>query len=137
MQKCSDIKDHAKQAKQRLSSGYWNEVKNCRQQYIQNHYQEGDNIEQLNYMFQKRVKEEIYSKQHPESSDEKLYKKVVKLLSENEYVLNPIIRLIDHEEFDCLSDVAKQNYLYELTEKYNQMKQRFEQEQKSKAGIYG
>ena len=132
-EKCLKIREYAKRAKQRLRNGYWNKIKNSKEKYIKEHYQEGDNIENLSYMFQKMVEEEIESVSKPKTKDDLLYKKVTKLLSENEYVLNPIMRLIDHEVYDNLSEVAKQNYIYELTDKYNEMKQRFERERKSRA----
>ena len=84
-------------------------------------------------MFQKIVEKEINSVSKPKTKDDEFYKKVSKLLSENEFVLNPIMRLIDHDVYDKLSDVAKQNYIYELTDKYNEMKKRYEEEKKSKA----
>ena len=84
-------------------------------------------------MFQQIIAREIHDSIKPKTKEDEFYKKVVKLLSENEYVLNPIMRLIDHDVYDGLSEVAKQNYIYELTDKYNEMKQRYEEEKKSKA----
>ena len=133
VQKCIKIREYAKQAKKRLKSGYWNKVEVDRQKYIDKYYQEGDDVEQLNFMFQQIIAREINAVSKPRTKEDEFYKKVVKLLSENEYVLNPIMRLIDHDIYDNLSDVAKQNYIYELTDKYNEMKQRYEDEQKSKA----
>ena len=132
-QKCLKIREYAKKARERLRSGYWNRVEQDRINYIKKYYQEGDNIEQLSYMFQKIVEKEINSVSKPKTKDDEFYKKVSKLLSENEFVLNPIMRLIDHDVYDKLSDVAKQNYIYELTDKYNEMKKRYEEEKKSKA----
>ena len=84
-------------------------------------------------MFQQIVAREINTVKKPKTKEDEFYKKVAKLLTENEYVLNPIMRLIDHDVYDNLSEQAKQNYIYELTEKYNKMKERFEEEKKSKA----
>ena len=128
---CVSIRECAKKAKQRLSSGFWNTVELNRIKYIKEHYHSGDNISQLNYMFQKIVEDEVYGTKKVDKEEEKFYKKVKKLLTENEYVLNPIIKLIDHEVYDGLSDIAKQNYIYELTDKYNKMKEKIEQEQKN------
>ena len=137
VQKCMKIREYAKKAKQRLRSGYWEQVEKDKRNYIEKYYQEGDDIKQFNYMFQKMVEKEIYSVSKPKTKEDEFYKKVVKLLTENEYVLNPIMRLIDHSVYDNLSEVAKQNYIYELTDKYNEMKQRFDEERKSKAVFHG
>lgn len=133
MQKCLKIREYAKKAKQRLRSGYWNQIEKDRINYIKKYYQEGDDINQLSYMFQRMVEKEINAVSKPKTKEDEFYKKVVKLLNENEYVLNPIMRLIDHDVYDNLSEIAKQNYIYELTDKYNKMKERYEEEQKSKA----
>lgn len=125
------FKDYAKRAKNRLAGGYWQEVKLDQQKFLKEREGSGD-IENLKQMYQKRIQKEIYSTHHENPEDEKFYKKVAKLLSENEYVLNPIMRLINHNEFDNLSDGAKQNYIFKLTDKYNEMKRRYEREQKEK-----
>lgn len=127
------LKDCAKQAKERLSGGYWETVRKDKENFLEEHKQYGeDNITNLENMYQKRIQKEIFSLTTLNDKDEALYRKVSKLLSENSCVLNPIMQLIDHEEFDKLSEKAKQNYIFELTDKYNEMKHRFEKEQKER-----
>ena len=126
-----ELKEYAKRAKERLIGGYWDRVKEEKIEYLEKYYHKGDNINQFNYMFQKKIEDEVYS-EHKNESEDKLYKKVKKLLSENEFVLNPIMQLIDHDEYDNLSDEAKKNYIYTLTDRYNELKEKYEKEQKSK-----
>jgi len=126
-----ELKEYAKRAKERLTNGYWDRVREEKIEYLEKYYHKGDNINQFNYMFQKKIEDEVYSEQKSKNED-KLYKKVVKLLSENEFVLNPIMQLIDHEEYDKLSDEAKKNYIYALTDRYNELKEKYEKEQKTK-----
>ena len=40
------------------------------------------------------------------------------------------MQLIDHEVNDKLDDNAKQNYIFELTDKYNELKHRYDLEYK-------
>ncbi|MBR1925273.1 MAG: hypothetical protein IJ837_00255 [Clostridia bacterium] len=126
-----ELKEYAKRAKERLTNGYWDKVREEKIEYLEKYYHKGDNINQFNYMFQKKIEDEVYSEQKSKNED-KLYKKVVKLLSENEFVLNPIMQLIDHDEYDKLSDEAKKNYIYALTDRYNELKEKYEKEQKTK-----
>ena len=74
------------------------------------------------------MERELFSLPKIDSAEQKLYEKVVKLLTENEYVLNPITQLIDHSQYDKLDERAKQQYIFELAEKYNELKEKFENE---------
>jgi len=125
------FKDCAKQAKKRLASGYWENIRRDRAKFLEEHYSSGGNISQLKHMYQKKVERDLFNSSEPNSTDEKLYKKVVQLLSENEYVLNPIKQLIDHSEYDKLDERNKQLYIFQLTDKYNELKEKFESEHRS------
>ena len=60
--------------------------------------------------------------------DEKLYCKVKEILSENEDTINPIGKLVDKTKFNNLSENDKERYIFNLAEKYREMKKRFERE---------
>ncbi len=117
----------AKQAKKRLGSGYWQQMKQERNLYFEQNNAQPCNIVSLNETFKRRIEREI-RQQTEEDPDAILYKKVCKLLSENEYVLNPIAQLVDHEVYDKLDDSAKQNYMFRLADKYRKLKERYEKE---------
>ncbi len=123
------LKEYAKQARKRLMTGYWENISKDRANFLKSHYSNNDNISQLKSMFKRKVEREIFGAPN-NSPDEQLYAKVVNLLSQNEYVLNPIMQLIDHEVYDKLDDNGKQNYIFELTDKYNELKHRFDIEYK-------
>jgi len=127
----NSLKDYAKQAKKRLASGYWENIRQDRAKFLEEHFSSGSNISQLKHMYQKKVERDLFSDSQPSSEDEKLYKKVSQLLSENEYVLNPITQLIDHSEYDKLDEREKQSYIFKLTDKYNELKEKFENEHRS------
>ena len=126
------LKDYAKLAKKRMASGYWGRVREEVNTYIENNQEESP--EKIKEMYSKRLMRELYLTDTFDK-DADLYKKVCKLLSQDGYVLNPISQLIDHAEFDRLDDIAKQTYLIKLTDKYNELRERYEKEKNSK--IYG
>ncbi len=119
------IKTYAKKAKERLTSGYWDKIRKERDEYIRNNSNE--NVQDILDLYSRRLMREIYSSD-TNTYDAELYKKVCKLLSNNEFTLNPIGQLIDHSEYDSLDYTAKQNYILKLTDKYNEMRERYERE---------
>lgn len=83
-----------------------------------------------NYNRQKSVFEQVsYSKVCFNENEMQLYNKVCKLLSSDEIVINPIQELIDRKYYNTLTLDAKQKYIFDLSEKYKQMKIRYETEQ--------
>ena len=125
--KTVSIKSTAKQAKHRLISGYWNDIRQKREDYFN----------KINYIdrekLQKTYSNRIERKLKEENSadpDALLYKKVCKLQAQDTFVLNPISQLINHDEYDKLTDSEKQIYLMRLTKKYNQLLERYNEEQK-------
>lgn len=121
------IKSTAKQAKQRLVSGYWNDIRQKRNEYF-------DKIdyfdkEKLQRSYTNRLERQIKN-QTSADPDAVLYKKVCKLQAQDTFVLNPISQLINHEEYDKLPDSEKQIYLMRLTKKYNELLDRYNDEQK-------
>ena len=69
------------------------------------------------------IKSKIISKE-----DSKLYQKVSEMLEENCDISNPIARLIDYKVYNKLEDSAKERYLFDLVNKYNLYKTKYEQE---------
>ncbi len=60
--------------------------------------------------------------------DEVLYNKVKQLLNEDEEVLNPIARLMDHRYYSSLSPTQKERYFFYLVDKYKLYKTEIEQD---------
>lgn len=67
--------------------------------------------------------------------DQELYEKVKQILSSDEIVINPIKELIDAKYYKTLSLEAKQKYIFDLSEKYKEMKLRFERETNQFANV--
>ncbi len=127
----NSLKSYARQAKKRLASGYWQQVQEDRTRFLTENISRGENEKNLKHMYQKRLEREIFSLPSGDE-DEKFYRRVCLLLSSNECVLNPIKQLIDHSEYDSLDEQARQIYLFKLTDKYNEMRQRWEREVNNK-----
>lgn len=82
-----------------------------------------------NYNKEKSIFEQIpYAKVCFNSHEQDLYEKVCKLLEKDEIVINPIQELIDKKYYNSLSNEAKQKYIFELSEKYKVMKDRYNME---------
>lgn len=81
-----------------------------------------------NYNKEKSIFEQVpYIKAYSEHEQE-LYNKVCKLLGSDNIVINPIKELIDSKYYNTLSLEGKQRYIFDLSEKYKEMKARYERE---------
>lgn len=60
--------------------------------------------------------------------DQALYNKVCKILEEDRIIINPINELIDKKYYDSLSLESKQRYILDLSDKYREMKERYDRE---------
>ena len=123
------IKAVAKKAKHRLISGYWDKLREEREEYIKNNASE--NEQKIRELYARRLMRDIYADASNEQDNE-LYRKVCKLLNQNTFTLNPISQLIDHNEYDTMDKTARQNYIIKLTDKYNEMRERYEKERQTK-----
>ena len=64
--------------------------------------------------------------------DEIFNKKVLDLLNNNPNTTSPLADLIDIEKYKNLTEIEKQNYILNLSEKYVKIRQEFEQKQATK-----
>ena len=129
------FKELARRARSRMKNGYWQGEKTVRQTVMCGGVSQGASVERINELYAKKLKRELYSTSNKPDPDEALYKKVCKLLDENEYVLNPIKHLIEHNSYDQLDGLAKQNYIFKLADKYNLLKERYMEEKALKKNI--
>ena len=56
---------------------------------------------------------------------QKFESKVIELLSKNEDCINPLKELSDSKMLKDMSDTEKQRYIFELSEKYNQVREKY------------
>lgn len=64
--------------------------------------------------------------------EEEMYAKVRAMLSENECVIDPIGRLMDHDAYREMSPSAKMRYVLELSKIYVRLKERYYREKSRK-----
>lgn len=69
-----------------------------------------------------------YAKLAYSDKDQALYLKVCKMLDEDRIIINPINELIDKKYYNTLSIESKQRYILDLSDKYRQMKERYDRE---------
>ena len=82
-----------------------------------------------NFNKEKSIFEQIpYAKACFGVQDKILYDKVCKLLEREDVVVNPIRELVDYKYYNSLSLEARQKYIFDLSEKYKIMKDRYEKE---------
>jgi len=67
--------------------------------------------------------------------EQELYERVCKILDSETVVINPIQELVDHKYYNSLSIEAKQKYIFDLSEKYKQMKERYLHERQNLANV--
>ena len=125
METQKSLKQYAREAKQRLKSGFW-------QRYHENLRIELEKAKEAGYS-ESKIKE--YYVEHisdtiknTKEEDEQFYKKVKKLLDEEGEISNAIGRLTDTEVYDKLSYEEKQAYTLRLSEQYVKARERYERE---------
>lgn len=122
-----DIKLLAKEAKQRMKSGFWEENKE-KIGYIKSKAKsEGIESSKIVRYYQTNVIREIKPKK---DENEKFYKKVKAILDSVGEVSDIIKRLIDTEVYNSLPYDRKQKYVMELSQKYREALVRYKREKK-------
>ena len=87
-----------------------------------------------NYNKERSVFEQVpYARACFSVKEQELYSKVCKILSRDEVVINPIKELMDNKYYNSLSLEGKQRYMIDLSEKYKEMKSRYQREQEEYA----
>ncbi len=117
------LKALAKEAKQRMKRGFWQECETKLEEERSNAKQQGINESKLSRYMKEKVEESIRG----ETPDEFYLKVRALLLSEGE-VSDAIGRLTDRAYYDTLSYSEKQRYNLELSEKYLRALERFKRE---------
>ena len=120
------LKDYAKEAKARMKSGFWQEIKEQRKRDVEFAASQGKNTDVVFKEYREILTRKIY--ENTTDEDELLYQKVCELLSQNKVITNPIGLLADEQKMSEMSGQAKQNYIFELSKKFKEMKDRYYKE---------
>ncbi len=127
MQAEKDIKQLAKEAKQRLKSGFWSKYREDVQRSADVAKNDG---------IAKSVVVDYYQTQNRStakksiSEKETFYLKVKNILDTQGEVSNILSLLIDYSVYDSLSYDGKQRYMLDLSNKYLQCLERYRMEKK-------
>ena len=129
-----ELKKSAMLAKQRLRMGYWQQLKEERERVLSKMGDSEANKRLVSEAQRARLIRDTASiiNRAQAGEDEKLYERVCRILDEDEDVINPIGRLIEHDEYDSLDDGGRQKYILELSKKYRELKERYYAERLSK-----
>ena len=120
------FKQYAKQAKERMKNGFWENAKANLQQEKQVAATMGLNERKVAEVEHKKLHRQIYD-YDGFCQDEVFFERVVEILTSKETVLNPIMRLADKQYMEKLSPTEKQQYISKLALKYSQAVEKYNQ----------
>lgn len=129
MSELKSFKTLAKEAKLRFKKGYWKEYDENKESTVARAKEKGYSEDEANKIYIQQVKRDIKVKFDNKTEDDILYEKVFEILSSDEVITNPIKRLVDDIVFNSLLESEKQTYILKLTNKFNELKLRYEKEQ--------
>ncbi|MBO5714194.1 MAG: hypothetical protein J6R83_02085 [Clostridia bacterium] len=119
------LKQYAKEAKQRLKSGFWQQYKSNLDRKIEQAESTGVSASKVKEYYSQRVYDNI---KKPDEDDETFYQKVKKILDEEGEISNAIGRLTDKSLYDNLPYDEKQRYSLKLSERYLKAVERYKKE---------
>ena len=119
------FKQYAKEAKQRMKSGFWQEYRENLEREVVRAEEAGMAPSKfIEYYMRKTERALLYG----DDEDERFYRKVKKILDEEGEVADVIGRLTDKDEFAALNYEQKQRYTLELSQKYCRALERYAKE---------
>lgn len=129
MQEGKTIKDIAREAKQRMKSGFWQNYKKDIKNYELLADSNGVERSKVVEFYSDKIKGELSG---VDSENEKFYSKVKQILDEMGEVPDIIGRLTDRNVFNTLNYEEKQRYTLNLSEKYLTALKRYKKEKELK-----
>ena len=115
----STFKEYAKRAKERMKSGFWEQAKQNIQTEKQVAATLGLNTRKVGEEERRKLERQIYD-YDGFCEEQEFYAKVEQMLSSNEIVSNPIMRLADQEYMSKLSPAERQSYISKIATKYRE-----------------
>ena len=125
MNEGKSLKQYAKEAKQRLKTGFWQRYNKNLTEDIKKAQDNGVSISKVKEYYAERVLNDI---KRGEDLEEEFYKKVKTLLDTEGEVSDALGRLTDKDYFNSLSYEEKQRYTLDLSEKYVRAIERYKKE---------
>lgn len=125
MEERKTLKQYAKEAKQRLKNGFWQNYRKDLDEKIERASEAGVAPSKVKEYYTYVVSENIKSRKDDE---DEFYYKVKKILDEEGEISDAIGRLTDKKEFENLSYAEKQKYTLTLSERYLKAVERYNKE---------
>ncbi len=120
----TSFKQYAKQAKERMKNGFWENAK----QTLEKEKQVAATLGVSECVAVEEQKRKLFCQIYNKtafSEEEEFYQKVVEILQSEETVLNPIMRLADKSVLQTLSPTEKQTYLAKVAQRYREAVERY------------
>lgn len=126
----SELKKRALLAKQRMKMGYWQELTRQREAMLNKAGNNSTNLQTIKEVQRAEIIRDanVIINNPIINRDECLYNKVKEILDEDEFVSNPIGRLVEKERMMEMDDAARQKYILDLSQKYRELKERYYKE---------
>ncbi len=121
----STLKSLAKEAKDRIKSGYWQKSIQEKNESIQNAANKGINTSTVVRYYREKVISDLKNKN---TEEEIFYQKVKEILDAHGEVSDILGRLTDKEYLNSLSYEQRQRYLLSLSENYRKALVRYKKE---------
>jgi len=120
-----NFKEYCKKAKNRFKNGYWSNFSKLKEQKIIEAKNTGKSEEEVVKKLTRIVKSEVRVQSFGVTNEDELYKKVVEILSSDEIILNPIMRLVDESYYETLTENEKQGYILELSQTFERLRNKY------------
>ena len=120
----STLKEYARQAKERMKNGFWEQVKQNIQTEQQVAATLGLNAVKVGEEQKRKLQRQIYD-YDGFCEEQEFYAKVEEMLNSCEIVSNPIMRLADHDYMETLSPAERQSYISKIATKYREAVEKY------------
>lgn len=120
----STFKEYAKRAKERMKNGFWENAQRSLQHEREVAATTGVSPRRVGEEHRRRIEQQIYD-YDGYRAEEEFYAKVVEMLSGDELVINPIMRLADKQLLETLSPQDKQVYLSGVAARYRKAVEKY------------
>ena len=120
----STLKDYAKRAKERMKNGFWEQAKAELAHEKQVAATLGISPHKVAEEQHRKLQRQIYD-YDGFCEEQEFYAKVVAILTSNETISNPLMRLADQHYMANLTPEQKQTYIQKLAQKYRQAVEKY------------
>ncbi len=118
------FKDYARQAKERLKNGFWEQAKQQMTEEKQVAATLGISQRKIAEEHHRKLQRQIYD-YDGFCEEQEFYNKVVEILTSSQTVSNPLMRLADKDYMQKLSPADRQTYIQKLAYKYRKAVEKY------------